>query len=91
VNQFSGMAVGQIPDKEGQMYYCRSTDFYLNPDCGKRASRLYRDEILEEKQLPILPLRLTPCFRREAGSHGKDVRGMNRGPPSSTRWRCSSG
>jgi seryl-tRNA synthetase len=78
VNQFSGMAVGQIPDKEAQMYYCPLDDFYLIPTAETSVTNLYRDEILEEKQLPIYHCAYTPCFRREAGSHGKDVRGMNR-------------
>ncbi len=78
VNPESATAVGQLPDKEGQMYYMPEDDFYLIPTAETSVTNLYRDEILDEAALPLYHCAYTPCFRREAGSHGKDVRGMNR-------------
>ena len=78
VNAASATAVGQLPDKEGQMYHCTVDDFYLVPTAETCVTNLYRDEILEESALPIKHCAYTPCFRREAGSYGKDVRGLNR-------------
>lgn len=78
VNPTSATAVGQLPDKEGQMYYCPEDDFYLIPTAETSVTNLYRDEVLDISQLPVYHCAYTPCFRREAGSHGKDVRGMNR-------------
>jgi seryl-tRNA synthetase len=78
VNQMSGIAVGQIPDKEAQMYYCPLDDYYLIPTAETSVTNLYRDEVVETSRLPIYHCAYTPCFRREAGSYGKDVRGMNR-------------
>ncbi len=78
VNAASGYGTGQLPDKEGQMYYCPADDLYLIPTAEVPVTNLYRDEILDEKDLPILNCAYTECFRREAGSYGKDVRGLNR-------------
>lgn len=78
VNQASGFGTGQLPDKEGQMYYCQIDDLYLIPTAEVPVTNIYRDVILEEPQLPILHCAYTQCFRREAGSYGKDVRGLNR-------------
>ncbi len=78
VNAASGYGTGQLPDKEGQMYYCPADDLYLIPTAEVPVTNLYRDEIIEEKDLPILNCAYTECFRREAGSYGKDVRGLNR-------------
>ena len=78
VNQASGYGTGQLPDKEGQMYHCEVDDLYLIPTAEVPVTNLYRDVILEEKDLPILNTAYTECFRREAGSYGKDVRGLNR-------------
>ena len=78
VNQASGYGTGQLPDKEGQMYHCEVDDLYLIPTAEVPVTNIYRDEILEEKQLPIRNCAYTECFRREAGSYGKDVRGLNR-------------
>ena len=78
VNQASGYGTGQLPDKEGQMYHCEIDDLYLIPTAEVPVTNLYRDVILEEKQLPIKNCAYTECFRREAGSYGKDVRGLNR-------------
>jgi seryl-tRNA synthetase len=78
VNQASGIAVGQIPDKEGQMYYMPVDDFYLVPTAETSVTNLYRDEVFDKAALPVYHCAYTPCFRREAGSYGKDVRGMNR-------------
>jgi len=69
---------GQLPDKEGQMYHCEVDDLYLIPTAEVPVTNIYRDVILEEKQLPIMNCAYTQCFRREAGSYGKDVRGLNR-------------
>lgn len=78
VNQASGYGTGQLPDKEGQMYHCEVDDFYLIPTAEVPVTNIYRDEILDEKDLPIKNCAYTECFRREAGSYGKDVRGLNR-------------
>ncbi len=78
VNPASGYGTGQLPDKEGQMYHCEVDDLYLIPTAEVPVTNLYRDEILEESQLPIKNCAYTECFRREAGSYGKDVRGLNR-------------
>ena len=78
VNQASGYGTGQLPDKEGQMYHCNLDDLYLIPTAEVPVTNIYRDEILDEKELPIKNCAYTECFRREAGSHGKDVRGLNR-------------
>lgn len=78
VNKDSAFATGQLPDKEGQMYHATADDFYLIPTAEVPITNLYRDEIIDEKNLPIKNVGYTPCFRREAGSYGKDVRGLNR-------------
>ena len=78
VNQASGYGTGQLPDKEGQMYHCEIDDFYLIPTAEVPVTNIYRDVILDEAQLPIKNCAYTECFRREAGSYGKDVRGLNR-------------
>ncbi len=78
VNAESARATGQLPDKEGQMYYCEKDDLYLIPTAEVPVTNIYRDVILEEKDLPIKLTGYTPCFRREAGAYGKDVRGLNR-------------
>ena len=78
VNAASGYGTGQLPDKEGQMYYCEVDDFYLIPTAEVPVTNIYRDVILDEKDLPIKNCAYTECFRREAGSYGKDVRGLNR-------------
>lgn len=78
VNAASGYGTGQLPDKEGQMYHCEVDDFYLIPTAEVPVTNIYRDVILDEKDLPIKNCAYTQCFRREAGSYGKDVRGLNR-------------
>lgn len=78
VNQASGFGTGQLPDKEGQMYHCEIDDLYLIPTAEVPVTNIYRDVILDEKDLPIKNCAYTQCFRREAGSYGKDVRGLNR-------------
>ncbi len=78
VNAASGYGTGQLPDKEGQMYHCNIDDLYLIPTAEVPVTNIYRDVILEEKDLPIKNCAYTQCFRREAGSYGKDVRGLNR-------------
>lgn len=78
VNQASGFGTGQLPDKEGQMYHCNLDDLYLIPTAEVPVTNIYRDVILDEKSLPIKNCAYTQCFRREAGSYGKDVRGLNR-------------
>ncbi|MBO4621280.1 MAG: serine--tRNA ligase, partial [Paludibacteraceae bacterium] len=78
VNQASGYGTGQLPDKEGQMYHCEVDDLYLIPTAEVPVTNLYRDVIIDEKDLPIKNCAYTECFRREAGSYGKDVRGLNR-------------
>ena len=78
VNQASGYGTGQLPDKEGQMYHCEVDDLFLIPTAEVPVTNIYRDVILDEKDLPIKNCAYTQCFRREAGSYGKDVRGLNR-------------
>ncbi len=78
VNTASGYGTGQLPDKEGQMYHCEVDDLYLIPTAEVPVTNIYRDVILDEKDLPIKNCAYTQCFRREAGSYGKDVRGLNR-------------
>ncbi len=78
VNAASGYGTGQLPDKEGQMYHCEIDDLYLIPTAEVPVTNIYRDVILDEKDLPIKNCAYTECFRREAGSYGKDVRGLNR-------------
>jgi len=78
VNKDSGYGTGQLPDKEGQMYHCEVDDFYLIPTAEVPVTNIYRDVIIDEKDLPIKNCAYTQCFRREAGSYGKDVRGLNR-------------
>ncbi len=78
VNTASGYGTGQLPDKEGQMYHCEEDDLYLIPTAEVPVTNIYRNEILDEKDLPIKNCAYTQCFRREAGSYGKDVRGLNR-------------
>jgi len=78
VNRDSAFATGQLPDKEGQMYYVTEDDFYLIPTAEVPVTNIYRDEILKEADFPIKMTAYSPCFRREAGSFGKDVRGLNR-------------
>ncbi len=78
VNQASGYGTGQLPDKEGQMYHCELDDLYLIPTAEVPVTNIYRDVIIDEKDLPIKNCAYTQCFRREAGSYGKDVRGLNR-------------
>ena len=78
VNAASGYGTGQLPDKEGQMYHCDLDDLYLIPTAEVPVTNIYRDEILDEKDLPVKNCAYTQCFRREAGSYGKDVRGLNR-------------
>ena len=78
VNQASGYGTGQLPDKEGQMYHCNADDLYLIPTAEVPVTNIFRDVILDEKDLPIKRCAYSACFRREAGSYGKDVRGLNR-------------
>ncbi len=78
VNEASGIATGQLPDKEGQMYHDAEDNLYLIPTAEVPVTNIFRDLLLEEKNLPIALTAYTPCFRREAGSYGKDVRGLNR-------------
>jgi len=78
VNEASGYGTGQLPDKEGQMYYCPEDDFYLIPTAEVPLTNIYRDVILPSDEFSIKLTGYTPCFRREAGSYGKDVRGLNR-------------
>ncbi|MAK45987.1 MAG: serine--tRNA ligase [Opitutae bacterium] len=78
VNATSATATGQLPDKEGQMYLDQNEEVYLIPTAEVPVTNFYRDEILSEEQLPVKRCAYTPCFRREAGSWGKDVRGLNR-------------
>ena len=78
VNAASGYGTGQLPDKEGQMYHCQVDDLYLIPTAEVPVTNIYRDVILDEQDLPIKNCAYTQCFRREAGSYGKDVRGLNR-------------
>lgn len=78
VNEDSGFGTGQLPDKEGQMYHITEDNFYLIPTAEVPVTNIYRDVILESDVFPIKNTAYTPCFRREAGSYGKDVRGLNR-------------
>lgn len=78
VNEASGYGTGQLPDKEGQMYHCTLDNLYLIPTAEVPVTNIYRDVIIDEKDLPIKNCAYTQCFRREAGSYGKDVRGLNR-------------
>ena len=78
VNEASAYGTGQLPDKEGQMYHAAADGFYLIPTSEVPLTNIYRDEILKETELPIKMTAYTPCFRREAGSFGADVRGLNR-------------
>ncbi len=78
VNEASGFGTGQLPDKEGQMYHVGIDNFYLIPTAEVPVTNIFRDTIVEEQNLPIRLTAYTPCFRREAGSYGKDVRGLNR-------------
>ena len=78
VNEASGFGTGQLPDKEGQMYHATADGFYLVPTAEVPVTNIFRDVILEQSELPVKMTAYTPCFRREAGSYGKDVRGLNR-------------
>ena len=78
VNQDSGYGTGQLPDKDGQMYYVGADNYYLIPTAEVPVTNIYRDVILDATDFPIKNTAYTPCFRREAGSYGKDVRGLNR-------------
>jgi seryl-tRNA synthetase len=78
VNEASGFGTGQLPDKEGQMYHIQNDDLYLIPTAEVPLTNLYRATLLEEKDLPVCLTGYTPCFRREAGSYGAHVRGLNR-------------
>lgn len=78
VNEASAYGTGQLPDKEGQMYHATADNFYLIPTAEVPVTNLYRDTITAENDLPVKMTAYTPCFRREAGSYGKDVRGLNR-------------
>ena len=78
VNEASGFGTGQLPDKEGQMYHATADNFYLVPTAEVPVTNIFRDMILDEKDFPVKMTAYTPCFRREAGSYGKDVRGLNR-------------
>ncbi len=78
VNEASGYGTGQLPDKEGQMYHCEVDNLYLIPTAEVPVTNIYRDVIIDERDLPLKNCAYTQCFRREAGSYGKDVRGLNR-------------
>ncbi|MEO5683428.1 MAG: serine--tRNA ligase [Chitinophagaceae bacterium] len=78
VNEASAYGTGQLPDKEGQMYHATADNFYLIPTAEVPVTNIYRDVIIKETELPVKMTAYTPCFRREAGSYGKDVRGLNR-------------
>ena len=78
VNEASGFGTGQLPDKEGQMYHITGDNLYLIPTAEVPVTNIYRDVILKSEDLPVKNTAYTPCFRREAGSYGKDVRGLNR-------------
>ena len=78
VNEASGFGTGQLPDKEGQMYHVTADGYYLVPTAEVPVTNIFRDVILEQSELPVKMTAYTPCFRREAGSYGKDVRGLNR-------------
>ena len=78
VNEASGFGTGQLPDKEGQMYHATADNFYLVPTAEVPVTNIFRDVILDQSEFPVKMTAYTPCFRREAGSYGKDVRGLNR-------------
>ena len=78
VNEASGLGTGQLPDKEGQMYHVTEDDLYLIPTAEVPVTNLYRDSLIQEDELPVKLTAYTPCFRREAGSYGAHVRGLNR-------------
>lgn len=78
VNEASAYGTGQLPDKDGQMYHATADNFYLIPTAEVPVTNIYRDTIVQEQELPVKMTAYTPCFRREAGSYGKDVRGLNR-------------
>ena len=78
INEASGFGTGQLPDKEGQMYHATADNFYLVPTAEVPVTNIFRDVILDEKDFPVKLTAYTPCFRRDAGSYGKDVRGLNR-------------
>ncbi len=78
INEASGFGTGQLPDKEGQMYFVGQDNLYVIPTAEVPVTNIYRDEIVSTSKLPIKVTAYTPCFRREAGSYGKDVRGLNR-------------
>ena len=78
VNEASGFGTGQLPDKEGQMYHATADNYYLVPTAEVPVTNIYRDVILGNNDFPVKMTAYTPCFRREAGSYGKDVRGLNR-------------
>ena len=78
VNAASAYGTGQLPDKEGQMYYMPADEYYMIPTAEVPVTNIYRDEIVKENEVPVKMTAYTPCFRREAGSYGKDVRGLNR-------------
>ncbi|MDD2961696.1 MAG: serine--tRNA ligase [Muribaculaceae bacterium] len=78
VNEASGYGTGQLPDKEGQMYHCNEDNLYLIPTAEVPVTNIYRDVIFDQKDLPKMNCAYSACFRREAGSYGKDVRGLNR-------------
>ncbi|MBM3936547.1 MAG: serine--tRNA ligase, partial [Sphingomonadales bacterium] len=78
INEDSGFGTGNLPDKEGQMYFVTEDRLYLAPTAEVPVTNLYRNLLVQENELPILNTAYTPCFRREAGSYGKDVRGLNR-------------
>ena len=78
VNEDSAFGTGQLPDKEGQMYFVNEDGFYLIPTSEVPVTNIYRDTIVKQEELPIKMTAYSPCFRREAGSYGKDVRGLNR-------------
>ena len=78
VNEASGLGTGQLPDKEGQMYHCQVDNFYLIPTAEVPVTNIYRDVIIPQEELPKKNCAFSACFRREAGSYGKDVRGLNR-------------
>ncbi|MDE5691313.1 MAG: serine--tRNA ligase, partial [Alistipes sp.] len=78
VNEASGFGTGQLPDKEGQMYHATADNYYLVPTAEVPVTNIFRDVILDKSDFPVKMTAYTPCFRREAGSYGKDVRGLNR-------------
>ena len=78
INEVSGLGTGQLPDKEGQMYYMPADDYYMIPTAEVPVTNIYRNVIVQESQFPIKHVAYSACFRREAGSYGKDVRGLNR-------------